>query len=97
MIVRDKSTLRIRFYLLHSAAVLIFLIHGYHDVNFYSWVVTMSIVFFLGYKATISTCETCGKGVQWSDEPGYVRQFTGAGGNLFGLMNKCPYCEIKRY
>lgn len=100
MIVRGKSTLRLRFYSLSSIAALIFLIHGHQqDTNLYSWTGTMLIVFFLGYMASISKCEKCGRDVLWTDDPKYkyVRQFTGTGTNFFGLVNKCPYCEIKRH
>jgi hydrogenase/urease accessory protein HupE len=100
MIVRGKSTLRLRFYSLSSIAALIFLFHGHQQgANLYSWTGTMLVVFFLGYMASISKCEKCGRGVLWTDDPKYkyVRQFTGTGTNFFGLVNKCPYCEIKRH
>jgi hypothetical protein len=98
MIVRGKSTLRLRFYSLYLIAALMLLIHSYlYDANLYSWVGTMLVIFFLGYMASTSNCEKCGEGVLWSDDPKYVRQFTGTGTNFFGLINECPYCGIKRY
>jgi len=97
MIVRGKSTLRIRFYSLYLIAAVIFLISTNYNASLYSWTGSILVVFFLGYKATTSKCEVCGKDVQWTDEAGYVRQFKGSGTNFFGLINKCPYCGTERH